>query len=68
MDWKMKIMIAGGVLGALVGVGAAMIYIREAEESLTGEAPRVAPGEAVRLGVTLMDVMRQVASIGAKGL
>lgn len=66
MDWKTKIMIAGGVLGALVGVGAAMIYIREVEESVAGEPPRVAPGEAVRLGMTLMDIMRQVASIGAK--
>jgi hypothetical protein len=66
MDWKTRILIAGGILGALVGVGAAMIYIREVEESTTGQPPRVAPGEAVRLGVTLMDIMRQVASIGAK--
>jgi hypothetical protein len=66
MDWKTKIMIAGGILGALVGVGAATLYIREVEASMAGEPRRLQPGEAVRLGVTLMEIMRQVASIGAR--
>lgn len=68
MNWKTKVLIMGGVLGALLGLGAALIYIREAEASMaaTQTPPRVRPGEAVRLGVTLMDILRQVASIGAK--
>ena len=62
MDWKSKAFIVGGVLGALLGLGAAYIYVNAAEES--GESPEVSPGTAVTIGLSLLALLRQVAVIG----
>jgi hypothetical protein len=64
VSWQAKAMIAGGVVGALVGVGAAYLYIRNLEES--GEAPRLVTKDAMTLGMTLVALVRQVASMGDK--
>ena len=60
-DWRGKAFIVGGVLGALLGLGAAYIYINAAEES--GETPELSPGTAVTIGLSLLALLRQVAAI-----
>jgi hypothetical protein len=65
LDWQRKAFILGGVLGALLGVGAAYIYVNAAEES--GETPEVTPGTAVTIGLSLLALLRQVAAIGEGG-
>ncbi len=62
MDWRGRAFLIGGVLGALLGVGAAYIYINAAEQS--GEKPEVSPGTAVTIGLSLLALLRQVAAIG----
>jgi hypothetical protein len=61
-DWKSKAFIVGGVVGALLGLGAAYIYVNAAEES--GATPEVSPGTAVTIGLSLLALLRQVAVIG----
>ena len=61
MDWRGKAFVVGGVLGALLGLGAAYIYINAAEQS--GETPEVSPGTAVTIGLSLLALLRQVAAI-----
>ncbi len=65
MDWRGKAFVVGGVLGALLGLGAAYIYINAAEQS--GETPEVSPGTAVTIGLSLLALLRQVAVIGEGG-
>lgn len=65
MDWRQRAFIVGGVLGALLGLGAAYIYINSAEES--GEAPEVTPGTAVTIGLSLLALLRQVSAIAEGG-
>jgi hypothetical protein len=65
LDWRRKAFILGGVLGALLGLGAAYIYVNAAEES--GETPEVTPGTAVTIGLSLLALLRQVAAIGEGG-
>ena len=65
MDWRGKAFVVGGVLGALLGLGAAYIYINAAEQS--GEPPEVSPGTAVTVGLSLLALLRQVAAIGEGG-
>jgi len=60
-DWRGKAFIVGGVVGALLGLGAAYIYINAAEES--GETPELSPGTAVTIGLSLLALLRQVAAI-----
>ena len=62
LDWRRKAFIIGGVVGALLGLGAAYIYINAAEES--GDEPELTPGTAVTIGLSLLALLRQVAAIG----
>ena len=62
MDWRGKAFLIGGVAGALLGLGAAYIYVNAAEQS--GEAPELSPGTAVTIGLSLLALLRQVAVIG----
>ncbi len=62
MDWRGRAFLVGGVVGALLGLGAAYIYINAAEQS--GERPEVSPGTAVTIGLSLLALLRQVAAIG----
>jgi len=64
LDWKVKALIIGGVVGALAGVGAANLYIRNVEE--IGEDPKLGTKDALQLGVSLVSLVRQVASMGNK--
>lgn len=60
--WKGRALLVGGVLGALAGVGAAMLFIRRAERS--GGAVELSPGEGIRLGVLVLGLLREVALLG----
>jgi hypothetical protein len=62
LDWRQRVFVIGGVVGAILGLGAAYIYINAAEES--GEAPELRPGSAVTIGLSLLALLRQVAAIG----
>ena len=61
-NWKMKAFLVGGVVGALLGVGAAYLYVSNVEES--GEEPGVSPRDAVTVGVTVIGLLRQIANLG----
>jgi hypothetical protein len=65
LDWRKRALVVGGVVGALLGLGAAYIYVNAAEES--GEQPELTPGSAVTIGLSLLALLRQVASIGEGG-
>ena len=61
-SWKPKFLIIGAVLGALVGVGAAYLLAQNAEKE--GRAPKISPGDGVKLGVMVMGLLRMVATLG----
>lgn len=66
-EWRARTMIVGGVLGAVLGVLSAWLYIRSAEEKYGGRTPP-SPGatEAVGLGVTLLGIVRSIAEMGKR--
>jgi hypothetical protein len=55
-----RTMVVGGILGALIGVGAAYILVKRAEE--TGDIPHISPGEGVQLGIGVLGLLRLIAS------
>lgn len=63
-NWKMRIFIIGGIVGALAGVGAAFLLVKRAEEEHT--QPRLSASEGVQLGLGLMGLMRLIASVGGE--
>jgi len=57
-----KVVLVGGVIGALTGVGVALLLLQRADRR--GEAVRVSSGEGLRLGVLLLGVLREIAQLG----
>ena len=71
MKTREKLLIAGGIAGALLGVAAAFLYIKANESQIAaadaGEvvaAKTVSPGEAMSVGLSLLGVLRQIANLG----
>jgi hypothetical protein len=62
--WKSKVLLIGGVVGALVGVGTTYLLVQQAERK--GESLKIGTGEGLRLGMLVLGMLRQVASLGAK--
>jgi hypothetical protein len=65
MKVRQKLLIAGGIAGALVGVAAAFLYIKANEPRIDAdEVKKVSPGEALTIGLALLGVVRQIANLG----
>jgi hypothetical protein len=59
-NWKPRVLMMGGILGALVGVAAAYLIIQRAEE---GEPPKMNVGEGMKLGVMVLGLLRSISSL-----
>jgi hypothetical protein len=67
MNLRMRVMIIGGVVGALLGVGAAYLYLQsgvEVDEEGNERLPTVQPAKALTLGLGVMTLLRQIAGMG----
>ncbi|GIK55246.1 MAG: hypothetical protein HND44_22955 [Chloroflexi bacterium] len=63
INWKTKAMIVGTVVGALIGLGAATLFTRNADKSGSGEAPEVSTAEALGLAISIIGIVRGIASL-----
>ncbi len=61
-SWKTTALLAGGVLGALVGVGAAFLLVKRAEQK--GVPLTLTPNKGVQLGVMVAGLLRSILSLG----
>lgn len=61
-NWKWKVLLIGGIIGALTGIGAAYLLIQRAERQET--RPQIGAGEGVKLGLMVLGLLKQVASLG----
>ena len=61
LDWKTKAYLVGAVVGAVVGVGAAYLYVSSSEKE--GGPPELQPQEAVGIGLAIIAALRQIASL-----
>ena len=68
MNLRTRVMIVGGCIGGLVGVLAAYLYLRSVSVETDGEGeemlPSVQPGEAIKLSLGVLTVLRQIAGMG----
>ena len=71
MKVQQKVLIIGGLVGALVGLGAAFLYLKANEARIAaieaGEAEslgRVKPGEALSVGLSVIGLLRQIVGLG----
>jgi hypothetical protein len=64
-QWKSKVLLLGGVIGALLGVGTTYLLVQQSERR--GEPLKLGTGEGLRLGMLVLGMIRQVSSLGDKG-
>jgi hypothetical protein len=61
-SWKIRTMIIGSVVGALVGAGAAYLLVQRTERE--SGSLRIGTGEGVKLGLLVLGLLRQVVQLG----
>jgi hypothetical protein len=61
-SWRWKTLMVGGVIGALVGLGAAFLLTKRAEQR--GQPLKITPGKGVQLGVMITGLLRSILSLG----
>jgi hypothetical protein len=66
-DWKPRVYLSGGLFGLLVGLMAAYFYARASEESAPDQPSRIKTMDALKLGVALLALVRQITDLGADG-
>jgi hypothetical protein len=64
-NWKVKILLIGAALGALIGLGTAYLLARTAEENDEGP-PKIKTGDALKAGINIIGVMRGIASLAGR--
>lgn len=61
MDGRAKLILAGGVIGGLLGVAVAFLLAQRAER--TGGSVRLTTGDGLRLSVLTLGLLREVATL-----
>jgi len=61
-NWRARTLLAGAIIGALTGLGAAFLLLRRADES--DSRPALSAREGVSLGMLVLGLLRQVAQLG----
>lgn len=71
MKVQQKVLIIGGLAGALIGLGAAFLYLKANEGRIAaveaGEVQslgKVKPGEALSIGLAVIGLLRQIVGLG----
>ena len=60
-SWRRKALLVGGILGALIGVVAANMLVKEAVESDNENALTV--GKGLQVGMLVLGLLRQITSL-----
>lgn len=66
MNSRNKALIMGGLVGSALGVLAAWLYVRAAREEEAVPPQAVPPGKMLKLGLSIMEVLGQVATLGER--
>jgi uncharacterized membrane protein (UPF0136 family) len=62
-QWKPKLLVAGVVIGALTGLGAAYLMLQRAEKQ--GAKPSLSTREGISLSLLVFGLLRQVSLLGS---
>lgn len=62
-NWKVKFLITGTALGAVVGLATAYLMARNAEE-MAGGPPKITTNDALKAGLNVIGLIRGLAALG----
>lgn len=60
-NWKRNVIIFGAVIGAVIGVFAARMLVKEAEENENESA--LTAGKGLQLGMLVLGLLRQITNL-----
>jgi NhaP-type Na+/H+ or K+/H+ antiporter len=67
VNWRTKAYLIGVILGLLLGLLSAYLYVRAAQENAKSDKPRkVKTGDAMKLTLAILALVRQIAELGGK--
>jgi gas vesicle protein len=61
-NWKMKTLLLGTLVGALIGLGTGYLLTRTAEEN--GNRPEITTGDAIKASLGIIGVVRGIVALG----
>ncbi len=64
MNSRNKTLFIGGLVGSALGILAAWLYAQAARKEDAVSPQPVSPGKMVKLGLSVMEVLRQVTAMG----
>ena len=62
-NWKIKVMVGGAVLGAVIGLGTGYLLTRTADET-GGEPPKIRTIDGVRIAISVIGLVRGIVALG----
>jgi hypothetical protein len=62
-NWKVKILVAGAVSGALIGLGTSYLLTRAAEEA-GGTPPKIKTTDGIRIAIGVIGLVRGIIALG----
>jgi hypothetical protein len=62
-NWQTKVLITGGVLGAVLGLATSWLLVRTSRET-RGGPPAISTGDAIKVGITTIGLVRAIAALG----
>lgn len=62
-NWQAKVLVTGGVVGAAIGLVTSWLLIRTSRE-VRGGPPAITTGDAIKVGVTTIGLVRAIAALG----
>lgn len=67
-NWRSRVLAVGGLVGAILGMVSAYLYVKSVQETHGDEPPPALPqtGDAVKLGIALMGIVRTISEWGKR--
>jgi hypothetical protein len=67
MSDRGRVLLIGGLSGALIGLAGAWLYLRSARSHSHSAMALPGPTELVKLGFSIVGILRQIAALGRAG-
>lgn len=66
MNWRTRTYIMGALLGLLLGVLSAYLFVRASEEDLNDAPKKIRTGDMMKMSLAVAALVRQIAEMGGK--